>query len=68
MIRLIIMEIQRIMDHMICVGTDIVDIGALTNFWYFFNAREKLNDLLEALHRRAPHRIRTRASAAWPGT
>jgi NADH dehydrogenase I D subunit len=49
MIRIIIMEIQRIMDHMICSGTNIVDIGALTNFWYFFNARERLNDLLEAL-------------------
>jgi NADH dehydrogenase I D subunit len=49
MIRLIIMEIQRIMDHMICCGTTIVDIGALTNFWYFYNARDKLNNLLEAL-------------------
>ncbi|HEX6789993.1 MAG TPA: NADH dehydrogenase (quinone) subunit D [Candidatus Krumholzibacteria bacterium] len=48
-IRVIIMEIQRIMDHMICCGAAIVDIGALTNFWYFFNAREKLNDCLEAL-------------------
>jgi len=48
-IRVIIMEIQRIMDHMICVGTNIVDIGALTNFWYFFNAREQLNDVIEAL-------------------
>jgi NADH:ubiquinone oxidoreductase subunit D len=43
------MEIQRIMDHMICCGTNIVDIGALTNFWYFYNARDKLNDVLEAL-------------------
>ena len=49
MIRVVIMEIQRIMDHMICCGANIVDIGALTNFWYFFNARERLNDLLEAL-------------------
>ncbi len=48
-IRVIICEIQRIMDHMICVGANLVDIGALTNFWYFFNAREKMNDLLEAL-------------------
>jgi len=48
-IRVLVMEIQRIMDHMICVGTNIVDIGALTNFWYFFNAREKLNDVIEAL-------------------
>jgi NADH dehydrogenase I D subunit len=48
-IRVIVMEVQRIMDHMICVGTNIVDIGALTNYWYFFNARDHLNDLLEAL-------------------
>ncbi len=49
MIRIIVMELQRIMDHMICVGANIVDIGALTNFWYFFNARERLNDVIEAL-------------------
>ncbi len=48
-IRVLVCEIQRIMDHMICVGTNLVDIGALTNFWYFFNAREKLNSILEAL-------------------
>ncbi len=48
-IRVLIMEMQRIMDHMICVGTNIVDIGALTNFWYFYNARDRLNDALEAL-------------------
>ncbi len=48
-IRVIIMEIQRIMDHMICVGANLVDLGALTNFWYFFNCRERLNDILEAL-------------------
>jgi NADH dehydrogenase I D subunit len=48
-IRVIIMEIQRIMDHMICIGANLVDSGALTNFWYFFNCREKLNDVLEAL-------------------
>jgi NADH dehydrogenase I D subunit len=48
-IRVIIMEVQRIMDHMICVGANLVDSGALTNFWYFFNCREKLNDVLESL-------------------
>lgn len=48
-IRVIIMEIQRIMDHMICIGANLVDSGALTNFWYFFNCREKMNDVLEAL-------------------
>jgi NADH-quinone oxidoreductase subunit C/D len=48
-IRVIIMEIQRIMDHLVCVGTNLVDIGALTNFWYFYNVRERLTSLLEAL-------------------
>jgi len=48
-IRVLVMEIQRIMDHMICVGTNITDLGALTNFWYFFNARDRLNDVIEAL-------------------
>ncbi|MFQ5511961.1 MAG: NADH dehydrogenase (quinone) subunit D [Candidatus Krumholzibacteriia bacterium] len=49
MIRVIICEIQRIMDHMICIGANLVDVGALTNFWYFFNSREQLNNLMEAL-------------------
>jgi len=48
-IRVLISEIQRIMDHMICVGAILVDVGALTNFWYFFNARERLNQVIEAL-------------------
>ena len=48
-IRVIIMEVQRIMDHMICIAANLVDAGALTNFWYFFNCREKMNDVLEAL-------------------
>lgn len=48
-LRVIICEIQRIMDHLICVCANLVDVGALTNFWYFFNVREKLNDVLEAL-------------------
>ncbi len=48
-LRVIICEVQRIMDHLICLGANLVDLGALTNFWYFFNMREKLNDVLEAL-------------------
>jgi NADH dehydrogenase I D subunit len=48
-IRVLVMEIQRIMDHMICVGAILVDVGALTNFWFFYNAREKLNAVMEAL-------------------
>jgi NADH dehydrogenase I D subunit len=40
---------QSIRVIIICVCANLVDSGALTNFWYFFNCREKLNDVLEAL-------------------
>lgn len=48
-IRVIICELQRIMDHLVCVGTNLVDLGALTNFWYFFNVREMMYVWVEAL-------------------
>lgn len=48
-IRVIINELSRVMDHLVCVGTNIVDIGALTNFWYFFYAREKIYEFVEKL-------------------
>ncbi len=47
LIRVIMCELSRIMDHLVCVGTNLVDIGALTNFWYFFNVREKMYVLIE---------------------
>lgn len=48
-IRVIICELSRIMDHLVCVGTNLVDLGALTNFWYFFNVREMMYVWVEAL-------------------
>lgn len=48
-IRVIVNEMGRIMDHLVCVGTNLVDIGALTNFWYTWNARERLYDVIERL-------------------
>lgn len=48
-IRVIICELSRIMDHMVCIGTNAVDLGALTNFWYFFQGREDIYDLIESL-------------------
>jgi len=48
-IRVIICEMNRIMDHLVCTGTNIVDIGALTNFWYYFNVREKFYNIIEKL-------------------
>ncbi|MBI5341718.1 MAG: NADH dehydrogenase (quinone) subunit D [Deltaproteobacteria bacterium] len=40
-IRVLICEISRIIDHMVCIGTNMVDLGALTNFWYFWKPREE---------------------------
>ncbi len=48
-IRLIICELSRITDHMVCIGTNVVDLGALTNFWYYFNARERIYDFIEKI-------------------
>jgi len=48
-IRVIVAEMGRIMDHLVCIGANLVDVGALTNFWYFFNAREWLYRVVERL-------------------
>ena len=48
-IRLIICELSRIADHMVCIGTNVVDLGALTNFWYYFNAREPIYTFIEKI-------------------
>jgi len=48
-VRVITAELNRIIDHLVCVGTNLVDIGALTNFWYSFNVRERVYDILEKL-------------------
>ena len=36
------------MDHCVCIGANLVDIGALTNFVYLYQNRENIYDLLEA--------------------
>ncbi|HEV8485329.1 MAG TPA: NADH dehydrogenase (quinone) subunit D [Blastocatellia bacterium] len=46
-IRVILGELSRIMDHMVCIGTNLLDMGAITNFWYTFEPREEIYDLLE---------------------
>jgi NADH-quinone oxidoreductase subunit C/D len=47
-IRVIMCELARIIDHLVCIGTNAVDVGALTAFWYFFRERENVYDLFEA--------------------
>ena len=48
-LRVIACELNRIIDHLVCAGANLVDLGALTNFWYAFNAREKVYNILEKL-------------------
>ncbi len=48
-LRVILMELSRIIDHLVCVCTNLVDLGALTNFWYFFNVREEVYIVWEKL-------------------
>ena len=67
-IRLMLSEFMRITDHLVCIGTNLVDMGALTNFWYLFQPREEIYGLIEVVLRRAPAADATRASAAWPST
>ncbi len=47
-IRLMLSEFMRLSDHIICIGTNLVDMGALTNFWYLFQPREEILGLVEA--------------------
>ncbi len=48
-IRVIVSELSRIIDHLVCVCTNLVDIGALTNYWYLYNVRESIYESLEKL-------------------
>jgi NADH-quinone oxidoreductase subunit C/D len=48
-IRVITSEMSRIIDHCVCIATNLVDLGGLTNFFYLYNYREKIYDLFEEL-------------------
>jgi NADH-quinone oxidoreductase subunit C/D len=48
LVRTILSEFSRIMDHCVCIGANLVDIGGLTNFWYLYQPREGIYGLLEA--------------------
>jgi NADH-quinone oxidoreductase subunit D len=47
-IRVIVSELSRISDHLLCLGAMGLDTGAFTHFVYAFNAREQLYDVFEA--------------------
>ena len=47
--RVIVMELARIADHLVCNSVIGVDTGALTGFTYMFQEREKIYDLYEEI-------------------
>jgi len=48
-IRVIIAELSRLTDHLLCLGAMGLDLGAFTHFIYAFNPRETIYDIFEAL-------------------
>src|SRR3989344_5801652 len=48
-IRMMCCEIARIIDHLICVGINAFDMGAMTFFLYGFHQRERAYTLIERL-------------------
>ena len=48
-IRVIIGELSRISDHLLCTGAAALDLGAFTAFLYAFNLRELIYDVYEEM-------------------
>src|SRR5438309_8475769 len=48
-IRVIIGELARISDHLLCTGAAALDLGAFTAFLYAFNQRELIYDVYEEM-------------------
>jgi len=46
-LRVIHMELNRIMSHLVWLGTSALDLGAMSMFWYCFRDRELILDLFE---------------------
>jgi len=46
-LRVIHDELQRIVSHLIWLGTSFLDLGAVTMLWYSFQDRETISDLFE---------------------
>jgi NADH-quinone oxidoreductase subunit D len=46
-LRVIHLELNRIMSHLVWLGTGSLDLGAISMFWYCFRERELILDLFE---------------------
>jgi NADH-quinone oxidoreductase subunit C/D len=47
--RMVLAELSRVIDHLVCIGAAAVDLGALTSFWFCFEQRERVYELFEKL-------------------
>lgn len=47
--RIVLCELSRIIDHIVCLGANAVDLGALTGFFHLFQYRERVYNLFEKL-------------------
>ena len=48
-LRMVLAELSRVIDHLVCIGAGAVDLGALTSFWFCFEQRERVYELFEKL-------------------
>jgi NADH dehydrogenase I D subunit len=48
-IRMICMELSRVIDHIICVAINALDMGALTVFWHLYRWREEAYTMIEGM-------------------
>jgi NADH-quinone oxidoreductase subunit D len=46
-LRVLHLELNRLMSHLVWLGTGALDLGALSMFWYCFREREAILDLFE---------------------
>ena len=46
-LRVIHLELNRIMSHLVWLGTSALDLGAISMFWYCFRERDAILDLFE---------------------
>jgi len=46
-LRVIHLELNRIMSHLVWLGTTALDLGAISMFWYCFRERDRILDLFE---------------------
>ncbi|MBL0721146.1 MAG: NADH-quinone oxidoreductase subunit D, partial [Sulfurovum sp.] len=48
-IRVILTELSRVIDHLVCLAAGLLDMGGQTNYWYLFNPRNDAYDFLSKL-------------------